>query len=216
MSCFTQFNKRCTILSIIALLYSFLFGLDLISTSFKALSGKNIGSIFTYISNPMAGLIIGIFVTVTLQSSSTTTSIIVTMVGSNIITPKNAIPLIMGANIGTSITNTLVSYGNINNREEFKLAFAGATIHDIFNLFTVFILLPTETISGALNYPLLFKSSQYITNNLINVEGVTFKSPLKYIVTPIVKELIVVDKNIIKATAEGCIPCTMKSYLLGY
>ena len=55
------------------------------SNSFKALSGKNVGLFFSYINNPIAGLMVGIIVTVFLQSSSTTTSIIVTMVGSDII-----------------------------------------------------------------------------------------------------------------------------------
>ena len=77
---------------------------------------------------------IGIVATVLLQSSSTTTSIVVSMVGADIITVQAAIPVIMGANIGTSVTNTIVSHGHMNNMEEFKRAFAGSTVHDLFNL----------------------------------------------------------------------------------
>ena len=216
-------KKRCfnwrlynRLFLVICSLYAFLFGLDLMGTSFKALSGKNIGSLFNYVSNPVASVIIGILVTVVLQSSSTTTSIIVTMVGAGIISPKMAIPLVMGANIGTSITNTLVSHGHIQNRSEFKRAFAGATIHDIFNLMTVVILLPIEVISDAFGWPFLYEISNKITNTFINVEGVTFKSPLKVIVSPVVDSLIKVDKNIIKANAEGCVNCNTTSNDMQY
>jgi len=54
----------------------------------------------------------------------------------------------MGANIGTSVTNTIVSIGQITNKDEFKRAFAGATVHDMFNWLAVIILLPIEVVSG--------------------------------------------------------------------
>jgi len=59
-----------------------------------------------------------------------------------------AIPIIMGANVGTSVTNTLVAVTRINNRAEFGLAFAGATVHDMFNWLTVIVLLIVETTTG--------------------------------------------------------------------
>ena len=130
-----QVSRKVTYLRafiVVSSLYAFLFGLDMMGSSFKALSGKNIGELFQQINNPIAGLIVGILVTVMLQSSSTTTSIIVSMVGADLVTTEQAIPLIMGANIGTSVTNTLVSHGHIHNLNEFEKAFSGATIHDIF------------------------------------------------------------------------------------
>ena len=129
------------------------------------------------------------------------------MVGADIISPKMAIPLVMGANIGTSITNTFVAHGHIRNKEEFERAFAGATLHDVFNLITVLILLPVEIISGSLGYPFLFNISQNVTNWFINVDGVSFQSPLKLIVSPLVKSIINIDKDVIKANAEGCVSC---------
>ena len=61
---------------------------------------------------------------------------------------KLAIPIVMGANIGTSVTNTIVSMGQITNKDDFRRAFAGATVHDIFNWLTVIVLLPLEVITG--------------------------------------------------------------------
>ena len=54
----------------------------------------------------------------------------------------------MGVNIGTSLTNTIVSLAQSTDREEFRRAFAGATVHDMFNWLTVIILLPLEMITG--------------------------------------------------------------------
>lgn len=61
---------------------------------------------------------------------------------------QNAIPLVMGANIGTSVTNTIVSIGQITNKNDFRRAFAGATVHDMFNWLTVLVLLPLESATG--------------------------------------------------------------------
>ena len=204
---FSLFDRFVYFLYLMGLLYFFIFGLDLMSNSFKALSGKNVGLFFSYINNPIAGLMVGIIVTVFLQSSSTTTSIIVTMVGSDIIDVETAIPLIMGANIGTSITNTLVSYGHINDKEEYKLAFTGAIVHDIFNYLSVMILLPIEIITRLISFPLLYTLSKKFTNIFLGVNSLTFKSPLKIIVKPFIEKFLSVDKDVIKAYATGCIEC---------
>lgn len=54
----------------------------------------------------------------------------------------------MGANIGTSVTNTIVSMGQITDKDDFRRAFAGATVHDVFNWLTVLVLLPIEVASS--------------------------------------------------------------------
>lgn len=58
----------------------------------------------------------------------------------------------MGANIGTSITNTIVSLAQSADKHEFRRAFAGATVHDMFNWLCVIVLLPLETCTGYLYY----------------------------------------------------------------
>ncbi|MEI5617209.1 thymidylate synthase, partial [Streptomyces brasiliscabiei] len=84
-----------------------------------------------------------------IQSSSTVTSIIVGLVAGGL-PVELAIPMIMGANIGTTVTNTLVSLGHVRYKDEFKRAFASATIHDFFNLLAVAIFLPLEMAFGIL------------------------------------------------------------------
>jgi len=61
---------------------------------------------------------------------------------------KPAIPIIMGTNVGTSVTNTLVALAQSSDRDEFRRAFAAATVHDMFNWLTVAVLLPVELLTG--------------------------------------------------------------------
>ncbi|KAI0222246.1 Sodium-dependent phosphate transport protein 2A, partial [Lamellibrachia satsuma] len=95
------------------------------------LLGKAAGKAFSsnaILNNPVSNLMMGILATVLLQSSSTTTSIVVTMVAADLLTVRPAIFIIMGSNIGTSVTNTIISLGQVTNRDEFRRAFAGATV----------------------------------------------------------------------------------------
>ena len=83
-------------------LYFFLFGLDLLGSGAKIMGGCTAGELFGDDVNPIAGLMIGILATVFLQSSSTTTSIVVSLVGAGSVSVNQGIYMIMGANIGTS------------------------------------------------------------------------------------------------------------------
>lgn len=128
-------------------MYTFICSLNFLSSSFRLIGSKAAGKFIsnsTLLQNPIVGLMIGVLVTVLVQSSSTSTSIVVTMVGSDLIQVRQAIPIIMGANIGTSVTNTIVSLMQVSEREEFRRAFAAATVHDMFNWLTVMVLLPLE------------------------------------------------------------------------
>src|SRR5699024_1189617 len=100
--------------------------------------------LFDFATNPLIGLFVGILVTAIIQSSSTTTTLVVTAVGTGMMPVSVAIPMIMGANIGTSVTNTLASLGHVGDKGEFRRAFAASTVHDFFNLTAVAILLPLE------------------------------------------------------------------------
>ena len=136
------------VLGVILALYLFLVGIKGLSSGIKALGGDFANQIMTTTSNPFISLLVGILATTLFQSSSTTTSIIVGMVSSGAVTLSGAIPMIMGANIGTTVTNTIVSMGHIRRGNEFKRAFSAATHHDIFNVLSVIILLPLEIAFG--------------------------------------------------------------------
>ena len=146
-------NRYKTILKILGVccaLYLFLVGIKGLSIGIKYLGGDFAKTVIATTSNSFVALFIGIISTAIFQSSSTTTSLIVGMVGGGALTLKGAIPMIMGANIGTTITNMIVSIGHINRSNEFRRAFAAATVHDFFNVMAVIILFPLEMIFGIL------------------------------------------------------------------
>ena len=144
------------------------------------------------VENPILGLFIGMLSTALVQSSSTTTSIIVGMVAAGTVSIEGAIPMVMGANIGTTVTNMLVSIGHIGNKEEFKKAFAAATVHDFFNIMTVIVLLPFEIAFGFLSTSAKWLCSMF--SGGLSVQS--FKSPLKIITKPVVNFILdIIDKN---------------------
>lgn len=131
------------------LFYLLIFSIEMIGDGFKLAAADNAKQLFDFARNPIVGLMIGILATTMVQSSSTTTSIVVSLVASGM--PVSiAVPIIMGANIGTTITNTLASLGSAGEKEPFRRAFAAATVHDFFNLMAVAIFLPLEMATGFL------------------------------------------------------------------
>ncbi len=168
-----------------ALLLGFFLGLDLMGLAFK-LFGKGFAeALIERTSNPFVGLFVGILATTLVQSSSTTTSMTVGLVAAGALTIEGAIPIIMGANIGTSVTNTIVSLAHVTRREEFQRAFAGATVHDFFNWLGVLLLLPLEIATG-----FLAKTSGFVGDVLEGVGGVKLLNPVKELVRPVAEWVV--------------------------
>ena len=132
---------------ILFFVYLLLVGVGVIGDGFKWISGGAEGAakIFSFASNPVVGVILGTLATALVQSSSTVTSVIVGLVAGGV-PVEIAVPMIMGANMGTTITNTIVSLGNLGERKMFNKSFQAATVHDFFNLYSIFIFLPIEVI----------------------------------------------------------------------
>ena len=171
--------------ALVLLMFGFFLGLDLMGLSFK-LFGKGFAeTLIERTSNPFVGLFIGILATTLVQSSSTTTSMTVGLVAAGALTIEGAIPIIMGANIGTSVTNTLVSLAHVTRREEFERAFSGATVHDFFNWMAVALLLPLEITTG-----FLAKSAGWLTGLLEGTGGVKLLNPLKAAVRPVAEGVV--------------------------
>jgi sodium-dependent phosphate cotransporter len=172
------------ILALAGVLYVFLMSIELIGDTFKLMGDDFARSLFEYTLNPFSGLLTGILATSLVQSSSTVTSIIVSLVASGSVGIEQAVPMVMGANIGTSITNTIVSLGHMTAKQEFQRAFAGATVHDFFNLLAVAVFLPLELATGFLH-----KAAVATNELLVGRGGVDFDSPLKQAVEPTVEML---------------------------
>ncbi|KAM6953291.1 sodium-dependent phosphate transport protein 2A [Aplochiton taeniatus] len=183
------------------LLFLFVCSLDTLSSAFQLAGGKVAGDIFkdsVMLSNPVAGLVVGILVTVLVQSSSTSTSIIVSMVASGLLEVRSAVPVIMGSNIGTSVTNTIVAMMQAGDRTEFKRAFAGATIHDCFNWLSVLVLLPLEVATGLMTW-----LAHLVVTSFRIQSGEDAPEMLKVITEPVTKLIIQLDKQVITGIAMG-------------
>ncbi|MCB0993676.1 MAG: Na/Pi symporter, partial [Acidimicrobiales bacterium] len=130
--------------------------------------------LFNSVSNPLAGVFVGVLGTVLVQSSSVSTSTIVGLVATGVIGVDDAVPMVMGANIGTTVTNTLASLGHVRQGREFERAFAAATVHDFFNVICVAVLLPIELLTGFLS-----STAEWISEQLLGSSGAEYDSPIK-------------------------------------
>ncbi len=166
------------------LLYIFLLAIAMFGGAFK-MAGKGFSEqLIATTTNPVIGLMIGLLATSLIQSSSSTTSIVVGMVAGGVLTVTGAVPIIMGANMGTTVTNTLVAMTSMNRRTEFQRAFAGATMHDFFNLLSIAILFPIEQSTHFLE-----KSATWLSTMLVGADGTKFPNPVKAIVKPVVNQI---------------------------
>ncbi len=174
-------SRLITALWIVGIFLWFVFALDLMVSALKSLGEPGAGFTLQATANPFTALFIGLLTTAMIQSSSTTTSLVVALVASGALTLENAVPVIMGANIGTTITSTLVSLGFIRKKKEFRRAVTAGTYHDFFNILTVAVLFPLEYY-----YNLLSQSVRYITAQLLQflpntAENIPVGSPLSSI-----------------------------------
>ena len=94
--------------------------------------------------NLPAMMMLGLVGTMIMQSSSAFTAIVVAELGSGIIEMKAAIAMIMGSNVGTTITSTLVSTFHWRDKEKLRKAVAASSMHDFFNWATMILFLPLE------------------------------------------------------------------------
>jgi sodium-dependent phosphate cotransporter len=157
------FKTVVNLLLVFVLLYLFLGGIGMLGQGVKELS-KNpqynkdapaegvrkyrdvVYEVFSYAENPLVGLFIGILATSIFQSSSFTTSFAVSLVVTTPLTLHQAIPIIMGANIGTSVTAVGVSFAHVRRADEFERAYGAAIVHDFYKTLTVLLLFPLEWI----------------------------------------------------------------------
>jgi sodium-dependent phosphate cotransporter len=179
------FREKLLIVSrVVRLLFSlflFLFSIKLMSTSLKMLGGDVAASILRATETPLAGLFIGILATSIVQSSSVTTVTVAVMTGAGALSVRHAVPVIMGANIGTTVTNILVSLVHVARREEFNRAFGGAVVHDLFNLLAVAVFLPLELATHFLE-----RGALWLSTLLEGVGGLKVADPVKLIVKPFI------------------------------
>jgi sodium-dependent phosphate cotransporter len=160
-------------IAIFLLTYLLIVAVDLIGLGLQSVTGDRVQELFALATNPFLGLIVGTLTTALVQSSSTVTSIVVGLVSGGL-PVVTAIPIVMGANIGTSITNTLVSLGHMGDHEEFRRAFAAATIHDFFNILSVVIFLPLEILLHPMEKTAHILAQSFVSAGSMEVNSLNF------------------------------------------
>jgi len=158
------------VFSILLILFVFLFSIDLLVSSLGHLGRESVRPLLSVTANPFISLFIGLLATAILQSSSTTTSMIVAMVASGSMDLSSAVPMVMGANIGTTITSDLVSLSFIAKKLEFRRAISVSTSHDFFNIILTTLLFPLEYFFGFLS-EMAFALTENLTFTKVNDGG---------------------------------------------
>ncbi len=173
------FNGLVKVMMLLVILYFFLFSINLLSHSFKLFGKDFAAQLLSTTSDPFLALFLGILATSLIQSSSTTTSIVVGLVAAGSVSIESAIPMVMGANIGTTVTNTLVSFGHATRRAEFKRALSAAIVHDIFNFSAVIVLFPLE-----IKFHFIQKTAFFLERGFEGIGGMELFNPIKFIINP--------------------------------
>jgi len=173
-------------------LYLFLCAINVMGSGLKGV-GKGSDWLETIIAqgtNPMVALFGGVLVTSLVQSSSFTTSLIITLVAAGQMQIETAVFAVMGANIGTSVTGLIVSLGTLRIRRQFRRAYATALMHSIPNILTVLILFPIEWVTSTLmgNGRGILANTASWAADMIGFNEVTKPTnPIKVITKPVVE-----------------------------
>ncbi|MGD1949103.1 MAG: Na/Pi symporter [Leptolyngbyaceae cyanobacterium] len=162
-------------------IYGLFSSIDLLNFGFQSILGPQVAGLLDLAVNPWLGLLLGILATALVQSSSIVTTLLVALVAGGL-PIATAIPIVMGANLGTTITNTLVSLGYMGDDKDFERGFAAATIHDCFNLLALLIFFPLELLLHPLE-----RLSYWVLQQGVSVTFIPdgFSSPLEWLLQPI-------------------------------
>ena len=147
--------------AVVGLIYLLICAVGIISRGFRGLGGDAAHAMFAFAGDAWVGLCVGVLATVLIQSSTTTTAITVSAVGSGALSVRDAVPIILGANIGTTVTCTLVALTFVGDRDEFRRALGASTIHDFYNFLALAIFFPIELVWHPLE-----RASGALTNGL--------------------------------------------------
>ena len=165
-----------------------IYGMKSLSTGLKKLSGSKLEQILTHVTdNAFKALLVGFLITVATQSSATTTVIIVGLVNSGILKLRSSIPIIMGANIGTTINSQILRLANLEGNS-FLTLISPATIAPVLLIVGLLIIQKSKKAKNKDIGQLVFSLGLLFTGmiTMINIASSFSKLP---ILTDILKQL---------------------------
>lgn len=191
--------------AIFSTLYFFMWSSGLLARAFDLASYHYVGHFIRnsgFLQNPLMGLMVGVITTVIFQSSGAVTSVLVTIVGSGFISVRQSIPIIMGANLGTSVTNTIVSLIVYRNKSNFEIAMTAGIVHDMYNMMSVVFMLPLELLFHPLEYSSMWMLKLFGSGGNVEVGELQF---LSFLVNPLVDAVIMIDHEKTKSLSPDII-----------
>lgn len=176
-------NEVLMVLSI----YLFISSIVLIKESATSIGQAALRFLCNLVSDTTTGVLVGWFGTALIQSSGAFDSITVTLVSAGILPMTVGVAIIIGAELGTTVTTQLVSIlGYLNrDKEVFRLSFGVAMMHYWYNLATLLIFFPIELSSG-----LLTKIALEGTHIFGRIPGITEVPSLFDLITPWIDALL--------------------------
>ena len=134
------------IISLLGGLALFLFGMDVMGKSLERLAGGRLQTVLAKMSSTVIrGLLLGVAVTAVIQSSSATTVMVVGFVNSGIMTLQQAIGVIMGSNIGTTVTSWLLSLTQLEGDSFLVQVFKPSTLAPLLGAIGIFLFMFTKS-----------------------------------------------------------------------
>ncbi|MBQ5749623.1 MAG: Na/Pi cotransporter family protein, partial [Oscillospiraceae bacterium] len=134
------------VLTLIGGLCLFLFGMNLMGEALERSAGSKLEAMLGRLtSGKLAGLLTGLGVTAVIQSSSATTVMVVGFVNSRLMTLRQAIHVIMGANIGTTVTAWILSLGGISGDSLFLRLLKPSSFTPVLALLGIILFMFTKS-----------------------------------------------------------------------
>ncbi len=157
----------------------FLFGMSMLGTNLEKVAGGKLEKTLEKITNNLfKGILLGIVVTAAVQSSSATTVIVVGLVNAGILKLRGAVGIIMGANIGTTITGQILRLAELDSNESVSFA---------LELIKPTTIAPIIIIIGVLLFMVSKNKKRKITGEIFLGFGILFTG--MFIMTDAVKPL---------------------------
>ncbi|WIM67405.1 Na/Pi symporter [Corynebacterium breve] len=145
-------GKAARIAVIVVAVLALVFSVYLIAGGVNEISLHRVETLVDLARNPLIALMVGLLATAAVQSSSTVTALVVASVATGILELDAAIPIILGANIGTTVTPMIVSFSYLHDKQDFRTAHSTAALHLWFNTVFVLLIFPIEYFFGPMRH----------------------------------------------------------------
>ena len=150
----------------------FLYGMDEMGNGLERIAGGSLERILAKLTNnPIKGVFLGLLVTAIIQSSSATTVMVVGFVNSGIMALSQAIGIILGANIGTTVTAWVLSTASLSGDEWYIQIFTPKVFWAIFAAVGIILIMSSKSVSKKRHAGKIFLGFGVLMFGMITMSG---------------------------------------------